>query len=141
VISCPRLPSGCHYGSHCAPGLRIRRAKQQTDSQVLAYASTYIERFKAMSIDNPLFPLGRIAATPGALKALREAGQQAIDFVSRHAQGDWGEVSAEDAEENELSIKKGCRIMSVYMTSDFETIWVITEADRSATTLLLPSEY
>ena len=85
--------------------------------------------------------LGRIVATPNALRALEEANQVPEEFLARHQSGDWGEVGAEDWKENELSVKKGFRVMSVYTLSTGKKIWVITEADRSATTLLLPDEY
>jgi len=88
-----------------------------------------------------LFPFGQVVATPGALEALEEAGQGAIEFLRRHAAGDWGEVDAEDAKENDLSLKEGFRILSAYRTNKGRRIWIITEADRSATTLLLPDEY
>jgi len=86
------------------------------------------------------FPLGRIVATPGALDLLDRGAANASEFLRRHQQGDWGDVPPEDALENELSIVNGCRILSSY-TVGGENIWIITEADRSCTTLLLPSEY
>ncbi len=86
------------------------------------------------------FPLGQIVATPGALEALEDA-HQTMEFLQRHASGDWGKVGAEDAAENELSVKEGFRILSAYTTKNGIKLWVITEADRSVTTLLLPSEY
>ena len=89
----------------------------------------------------PLFPLGRVAATLGALEALRQACQSAQDLLTRHAVGDWGDVPPEDARENELSVRAGFRIISSYRLSTGETVWIITEADRSLTTILLPSEY
>jgi len=85
--------------------------------------------------------LGSIVATPGALKALGEAHQEAWTFLQRHADGDWGEIPFEDREENELSLKEGFRILSMYTLSTSVKIWIITEADRSSTTLLLPEEY
>ena len=88
-----------------------------------------------------LFPLGRVVATPGALRALQKAEQEPGEFINRHVNGDWGEVPEEDRQENELSVKQGFRILSAYTTSAGDRIWVITEADRSATTLLLPEEY
>ena len=87
------------------------------------------------------FPLGRLVATPGALQALRESMQNAVEFLARHGSGDWGEVCEEDRQENELSLKEGFRILSAYRTKLGEKIWVITEADRSVTTILLPEEY
>lgn len=89
----------------------------------------------------PRFALGQVVATPGALDALKEAKQQPAEFLGRHVSGDWGEVPPEDAAENELSVKQGFRILSAYTLKTGVKIWVITEADRSATTLLLPSEY
>ncbi len=62
-------------------------------------------------------------------------------FLVRHQSGDWGTVGEDDAEENDLSVREGFRILSAYRTSQGEKIWVITEADRSPTTILLPNEY
>lgn len=87
------------------------------------------------------FPLGQIVATPGALEALNEAGQGVLEFLIRHATGDWGDIDREDAAENQLALTEGFRILSVYRTRNSVKFWVITEADRSVTTLLLPSEY
>jgi hypothetical protein len=87
------------------------------------------------------FALGRVVATPGALRALERAEQLPAEFLDRHVNGDWGEVPEEDKQENEFSIEHGFRILSAYTTSAGEKIWAITEADRSYTTLLLPSEY
>ena len=88
-----------------------------------------------------MFPLGRIVATPGALAALERSNQSAAHFLARHAVGDWGEFDREDVRENEYSVAHGFRLLSSYTTSAGEKLWVITEADRSATTLLLPEEY
>jgi hypothetical protein len=85
--------------------------------------------------------MGHIVATPGALEAFRAAGEKPIKYLARHARGDWGEVCEEDAKENEFSVEKGFRILSAYRLSTGVKIWIITESDRSATTLLLPSEY
>ena len=87
------------------------------------------------------FLLGRIVATPGALEALNRNGQTALPFLSRHVNGDWGEIDDEDKAENELSVKEGFRILSAYKLKDQTKIWLITEADRSSTCCLLPSEY
>ena len=94
----------------------------------------------------PLFNLGQVVATPGALDALGKAGQSPSEFLDRHVRGDWGNLCAEDSEENTLSLKDGSRILSVYHTKSEDKIWIITEAadehgQRAATTLLLPSEY
>ena len=88
------------------------------------------------------FPLGAVVATPGALEALESAGHSPAEFLSRHAAGDWGELeSEEDKRLNDDAVANGERILSVYRMKTGEKIWIITEADRSATTILLPSEY
>ena len=88
-----------------------------------------------------LFPLGQIVATPGALAALERAKQTATCFLARHATGDWGELEPTDIAENEYSMAHGFRLLSSYQTGAGEKLWIITEADRSVTTLLLPDEY
>lgn len=101
------------------------------------------------------FPLGQIVATPGALALLERTGFSAAALLSRHLQGDWGDCCAEDRTLNELSLAQGMRLMSVYRLVDAEklaatpvpqrarlpTVWIITEWDRSYTTLLRPDEY
>jgi hypothetical protein len=87
------------------------------------------------------FALGRTFITPGAEEALQIAGQTAIEFLRRHMSCDWGELSDDDVQENELSLHKGFRLLSAYQTGKGQKLWIITEADRSATTVLLPSEY
>ena len=86
------------------------------------------------------FPLGRILATPGALEALRAVGEDPLHLLSRHVSGDWGDLDPHDRRENELALKNGWRILSSYPIGE-QRVWVITEADRSCTTILLPSEY
>ena len=87
------------------------------------------------------FPLGRVVATPGALTALEEANQNPFEFLARHQAGDWGELCEEDQKENEFSVQNGFRILSAYRTRNNVKLWVITEADRSSTCLLLSQEY
>ncbi len=87
------------------------------------------------------FPLGRTVATPGALDALSSNNQTPLEFFVRPVRGDWGDTDADDQERNEEAIKDGSRIFSVYNLRDSTRIYVITEADRSATTILLPEEY
>ncbi|HEY6803710.1 MAG TPA: hypothetical protein VI306_09040 [Pyrinomonadaceae bacterium] len=89
----------------------------------------------------PTFSLGQIFITLGAQEALEIASETPIQFLRRHMSADWGEVCDDDAKENELSLKEGFRLLSAYRTVKGEKIWIITEADRSATTILLPSEY
>jgi len=88
-----------------------------------------------------LFPLGQVLLTPGAIEALNEAGQLPHEFLSRHLSGDWGDLCDEDKRENEFSINRTLRILSKYHTSKGEALYIITEADRSATTILRPAEY
>ena len=87
------------------------------------------------------FALGQTFITPGAQEALETAGQTAIEFLRRHMSCDWGELSDDDVKENELSLQKGFRLLGRYQTTSGERLWIITEADRSATTILLPIEY
>ena len=91
---------------------------------------------------NALFPLGQIVATPGALSALGGEGINSDALLQRHVTGDWGELSEEDRRENELSIKEGLRIFSAHkLPRTGAKLWIITEADRSVTAILLPDEY
>ncbi len=90
---------------------------------------------------NPRFHLGRIVATPGALGALERTGDRPANFLRRHLCGDWGDLDEHDQAQNELSVTTDLRILSAYSLSDGTRLWIITEADRSATTLLLPEEY
>jgi hypothetical protein len=87
------------------------------------------------------FFLGRTVATLGALKALERAGEPPLPYLVRHAAGEWGELDDDDKAENESAVDEGLRILSAYRLADDTRIWVITEADRSVTTILLPDEY
>jgi hypothetical protein len=85
--------------------------------------------------------LGSVIVTPKASQALNESGQSPDEFLARHESGDWGEVGSADWKENELSLCKGFQVFSIYKLSNSEEIWIITQPDRSATTILLPEEY
>jgi hypothetical protein len=87
------------------------------------------------------FHAGAIVATSGALAALTAAGASASTYLQRHLSGDWGDISDADRQENEFSVEHGLRILSAYTLPTGIKIWLMTEADRSATTILLPSEY
>lgn len=89
------------------------------------------------------FRLGRIVATPAALAALEAAGGRVVSarLLRRHLAGDWGDLDAEDRAANYCALLEGARLLSAYVLSTGERVWIITEADRSATTLLLPSDY
>jgi hypothetical protein len=95
-----------------------------------------------IDMKKPLFSLGRVVSTPGAIQALQSCGQSPWEFLSRHVQGDWGEVDTEDKQANDDALVHGERLLSAYTLSDGETrIWCISEADRSSSCLCLPSEY
>jgi hypothetical protein len=88
-----------------------------------------------------MFELGQLVATPGALDALQRNQQTPLEFIERHLTHDWGYLDEEDKRENDHSVEHGLRVLSAYLLRDGTRIWVITEADRSVTTILLPSEY
>ncbi|MFN8495582.1 MAG: hypothetical protein U0350_48765 [Caldilineaceae bacterium] len=88
-----------------------------------------------------LFPLGHVVATPGALAALRAAGQNPFGFLRRHLCGDWGDLEEIDRLANEQALQEDSRLMSAYQVTAEFRLWIITEADRSVTTLLLPQDY
>ena len=92
------------------------------------------------------FDLGQTVATPGALEALQRNNSSGIEYLRRHASGDWGIVCEEDKHINEEALKTGARLLSAYFLPDETTLWIITDAEddmgkRQATTLLLPEEY
>jgi len=89
----------------------------------------------------PLFSLGTVCATPAALETLHTCNVLFTDLVARHVTGDWGVLSEADAVRNETALEQGGRLLSVYPLPDQAVVWVITEADRAATTLLLPEDY
>ena len=88
-----------------------------------------------------LFPLGKTLATPGALVVMQGLGISPIALLSRHRRGDWGDLDEEDKQRNDEALQDGSRIFSAYQVAETVKFWVITEADRSATTILLPEEY
>ena len=94
----------------------------------------------------PLFPLGRVVMTTNLQGKIQESNpehweEELQQLITRHASGDWGELVEEDKRENQLSLKLGFRIFSAYTTDSEIRVWVITEADRSCTTALLPEDY
>lgn len=99
------------------------------------------QKLEVLSEKAVLFTLGNVYMTIGAREALEESNQQPHEFISKHQTGNWGDLCEADKKENELSLKKGFRILSAYKTSENVKLWIITESDRSATTILLPSEY
>lgn len=89
----------------------------------------------------PRLPLGRLVTTPGAYEALAIANVSIIDLLNRHARGDWGDLCADDRALNDLAAIAGQQVLSSYRLPGNLTVWVITEWDRSVTTVLLPDEY
>ena len=88
--------------------------------------------------------MGRLLMTRGVNDQVAENeafAKFAMSSLTRHRRGDWGDLTEEDKQENELSLKKGYRLLSAYETQELPKIWIITEADRSATTILFPDEY
>jgi hypothetical protein len=85
-------------------------------------------------------PLGQVVATTGALNLLRKSGGHPFDYLACHATGDWGELCAFGRRQNEIALREGYRVLSSYPVGT-EYVWIITEADRSVTTILLPEEY
>lgn len=109
--------------SHCPAG---GHAPTETPKAILLFAQ-------------PKFPLGQIVATPNALNRLAQADIQA--GLTRHAAGDWGDLCADDRRENERALREGLQLLSAYNAGNGVRFWIITEADKSVTTVLLPEDY
>ncbi len=92
-----------------------------------------------METEATTLTLGRLVATPGALESIHR--DDMTSALSRHSRCDWGECSPDDKSENDHALREGFRILSVYRDRNGVKFWIITEADRSATTVLLPDEY
>jgi len=108
-------------------------------------ASALLSAKKPINPDTPAFPLfklGQVVATPSAIDLLRSLALNPLLFLGRHAYGDWGQIDDHDREANRQALKYGNRLLSSYqLNRNNDRLWIITEADRSATTLLLPQEY
>jgi hypothetical protein len=89
----------------------------------------------------PLFSLGMVVATPGAIDAATAANDMLLRYVARHVVGEWGDLDAADVRANERALKDGSRLLSAYHLRDGTKIWIWTEADRASTCIMLPSEY
>lgn len=89
----------------------------------------------------PRFALGQIVATPAALGLLQQYGRTPLEFITRHHQGDWGDLCEEDRNANETALSDGSRLFSAYKLNDDDRIWIITEADRTSTCVLTPDCY
>lgn len=92
-------------------------------------------------VKRPRFPMGRTVITPGAEAILEEVGISGVTLLARHIHGDWGDLRVEDQTANELALLTGRRLLSSYDLPGNGKVWIITEADRSATTILLPDDY
>jgi hypothetical protein len=123
--------------------LRIDSERYAIAAMSLAPAMVYLIPLEPQEKPThaPLFPLGRVVTTPAALAAITRANQTPDAFLPRHERGDWGDVCDDDKRENNRAVGAGNRVLSAYETATGERLWIITEADRSATTLLLPEEY
>jgi hypothetical protein len=111
--------------------------EEEKDEDAEAFEQQKRERLE--NPKGPLFELGQVMSTPGALKAL--TSEDIRNAVGRHHRGDWGDVKPDGWRENELSLREGFRLVSVYHAANAVKFWVITEADRSSTCVLLPDEY
>jgi len=89
----------------------------------------------------PRFRPGRIFITPSALAVLQKSDLSILDLLLRHLRGDWGDISDEDRKQNDLSVIAGLRLLSSYPLPGGGKVWLITERDRSGTTILLPGDY
>jgi hypothetical protein len=89
----------------------------------------------------PLFDLGFIVITPGAQRAIAASGSRATPYLMRHASGDWSEMDEVDRKQNSFAVEKALRVFSAYTLGSGKKLWIVTEWDRSVTTLLMPAEY
>ena len=135
-------PSRPSYQELLAAYERARETYERTPSaRSLAVLETGLQILVAELHRPGKFDLGQMVMTPGADQAMRTALQVPPEFLLRHKNGDWGELPEEDIRENEWSLEHGARLFSACRTRRDEKLWVITEWDRSVTTLLLPEEY
>jgi hypothetical protein len=104
------------------------------------YRSVLVLRASGLITSDTLSSL-QTCSTPGAIAAMADSMQEPAEFLTRHFSRDWGDVDADDWKENNWSLENGCRLLSSYRTNAGERLWIITEADRSVTTILLPEEY
>lgn len=131
------LPYPIHESTDQRPAVKQKKPQQKQKRSVKGLAMIIIRRNL-----NQLFNLGTVVATPGAVSLLDELDVRPDELLSRHQTGDWGDLDEHDRGVNFHAVENGFRIMSAYCVGDkSEVIWVITEADRSVTTLLLPAEY
>lgn len=118
-----------------------QRCQQRPTDATLAQLWVEEQRLYREVLKPGRFELGQIVATPGSLSIIEEAGHIPPEFVLRHKHGDWGDLDPEDRRVNEEALRRDQRLLSAYRTRLEEKLWIITEWDRSLTTLLLPREY
>lgn len=118
-----------------------RKAEIITQSRIAHDDNDTLQANATEAAPHVRFSPGDVYITPGACEALSQSNESARDLLVRHLSGDWGEVGEEDRAENEFSIERRLRILSAYRTKNGVRLWLITEADRSSTTMLLPEEY
>jgi hypothetical protein len=121
--------------THCTPNESVARTTFGEGRKPLD------QRHHRACVHVQNFLLGRLMATPGALKAFAATGEKPIDYIVRHMNLDPGVLGAEDQLANLQAVRDGTRVLSAYELRDGTRIWIITEADRSVTTILLPEEY
>ncbi len=114
----------------------MRQRKRCRQVEVSAKQSSIMEKETSRRI-----ALGRVYMTPGAARAMADAGDTVWTFLWRHQLGNWGDVNAEDKQANNNALANDGRLLSAYHTRTGVKLWVITEWDRSATTVALPEEY
>lgn len=139
------------YAQLSEDGATILRYNQKRQAGLAAFCEQWAQNIhdqgwlengvKHQLSGNHLFALGKIVATPGALAALERTGQSFEELLARHVCGDWGQLPPEDAQANQEALDGSGRIFSAYYLQDCTKVWLITEWDRSTSTLLLPSEY
>ncbi|EXJ12278.1 hypothetical protein [Imhoffiella purpurea] len=116
-------------------------SKTRLDTPLEPLSAIHEPSLPTDSMNGPLFPLGRLMATPSALATLESHGVDSLSLLQRHVRGDWGDLTTEDIEANRLALREGFRLLSSYRITDGVKVWIITEADRSVTTVLLPEDY
>ncbi len=135
----PRAPG---YRALLAAYARTRAAWERSPTlQGFSLLQAGLEVLYRELVQPGRFALGTLLTTPGASDALLASHQIPPEFLLPHKHGDWGELDPEDRRQNEQALLHGGRVLSAYRTRTEDKLWVITEWDRSATTLLLPEEY
>ena len=90
-------------------------------------------------MSSPKFATGQIVATPNALSQLSQ--EDILSGLARHINGNWGDLTSDDRQENDLALERGSRLLSAYQATNGTKFWIITEGDRTVTTVLLPEDY